>query len=169
MNAITLHQPWASLIASGYKTTETRSWPPPTSLVGTRIAIHAAKRRPRPSEWNDDVTVAVAGEELPLGAIVATAQIDGCAMVLSDGFTSLPKRLGVGEVWVIDRNSLDPRDAYLMDSDPYGDYSDGRWIWLLSGVTSLTLRIEVKGRQGVWTLPPSVQVRLEALPHPGEI
>ena len=41
MKALTLHQPWASLIACGAKRIETRSWPPPKSLIGKRIAIHA--------------------------------------------------------------------------------------------------------------------------------
>ena len=45
MKAITLHQPWASLIASGAKRIETRSWKPPDSLIGTEIAIHAGKRK----------------------------------------------------------------------------------------------------------------------------
>ena len=44
MHAITLHQPWASLIALGIKTVETRSWPAPARLVGRTIAIHAGKR-----------------------------------------------------------------------------------------------------------------------------
>ena len=30
MRAITLHQPWASMIAMGYKPTETRGWPRPS-------------------------------------------------------------------------------------------------------------------------------------------
>ena len=46
LKAISLHEPWASLIASGHKTLETRSWRPPKLLVGCTIAIHAAKRRP---------------------------------------------------------------------------------------------------------------------------
>lgn len=44
MKAISLHQPWASLIMCGAKRVETRSWRPPESLIGERIAIHAAKR-----------------------------------------------------------------------------------------------------------------------------
>ena len=44
MYAITLHQPWASLIALGVKTVETRSWPASARLVGQTIAIHAGKR-----------------------------------------------------------------------------------------------------------------------------
>ena len=64
MYAITLHQPWASLIALGLKTVETRSWPAPARLVGQRIAVHAGKRLVRqPGErierelrvhWGDD-------------------------------------------------------------------------------------------------------------------
>ena len=42
MPALTLWQPWASLIAIGAKSIETRSWPAPAGLVGERIAIHAA-------------------------------------------------------------------------------------------------------------------------------
>lgn len=42
MRALTLWQPWASLVAIGAKTIETRSWPAPASAVGERIAIHAA-------------------------------------------------------------------------------------------------------------------------------
>ncbi|MCY4560236.1 MAG: ASCH domain-containing protein [Chloroflexi bacterium] len=44
MYAITLHQPWASLIALGLKTVETRSWPAPARLVGQTVAVHAGKR-----------------------------------------------------------------------------------------------------------------------------
>ena len=45
MKAITLWQPWASLIAARVKTSETRSWKPPQALLGERIALAATKRR----------------------------------------------------------------------------------------------------------------------------
>lgn len=45
MKALTLHQPYASLIARGVKTIETRTWPAPAGLIGERIAIHAGKNR----------------------------------------------------------------------------------------------------------------------------
>ena len=44
MKALTLHQPWASLIAHGVKTIETRSWAPPRSLA------RAENRHPRGEE-----------------------------------------------------------------------------------------------------------------------
>lgn len=42
--AITVHQPWASLIALGDKTIENRDWLPPPDLVGKWVAIHAGKK-----------------------------------------------------------------------------------------------------------------------------
>ena len=43
MKTISLWQPYASLIAAGEKTIETRGWAPPKGVMGQRIAIHAAK------------------------------------------------------------------------------------------------------------------------------
>ncbi len=43
MKAITLHQPWASLVAQGIKTIETKSW---STHYRGRLAIHASKRIP---------------------------------------------------------------------------------------------------------------------------
>ena len=76
MKALTLHQPWASLIADGRKTIETRSWAPPRTLIGERIAIHASLKvdRPLSEKW-------FPGEHVPLGAIICTARIDDFASV----------------------------------------------------------------------------------------
>ena len=42
MNAITLHQPWASLMAAQLKCIETRDWMPPSRCV---FPAHGASRR----------------------------------------------------------------------------------------------------------------------------
>lgn len=45
--ALTVWQPWASLVAVGANRYETRSWPAPQTLQpGDLLAIHAAARRP---------------------------------------------------------------------------------------------------------------------------
>ena len=46
MKALTIRQPWATLIALGVKTIETRSWRSPASLIGQRLAIHAGAALP---------------------------------------------------------------------------------------------------------------------------
>lgn len=43
VKAVTVHQPWAGLIALGAKDVENRSWRPPSVLYGQRIAIHAGR------------------------------------------------------------------------------------------------------------------------------
>ena len=44
---LSVWQPWASLLATGTKTIETRTEPAPAALVGQRIAIHASSTRAR--------------------------------------------------------------------------------------------------------------------------
>ena len=43
MLALTIHQPWASAIVLGPKRVENRTWRPPATLVGQRLAVHAGK------------------------------------------------------------------------------------------------------------------------------
>jgi hypothetical protein len=77
---LSLWQPWATLIAAGYKWHETRHWP--TRLRG-RIAIHATQRLER--DLDDDLAdlarLALADLELeahPRGEVVAIADLTGC-------------------------------------------------------------------------------------------
>lgn len=94
--AITLWQPWATLVAIGAKRFEFREWPAPRRLVGRRIAIHAGARKipktdlrellvklqsPRAAETgiSPDLAVPLLEQALstptvfPLGAVVCTA------------------------------------------------------------------------------------------------
>lgn len=108
MKAITLWQPWASLIALGVKTIETRSWA--TSHRGP-IAIHAATRKPERqvgdwfcfqhttgictatgSRWSMTEVRADYDPEsdepppshpVPLGAVVATATLVDCVPMVT--------------------------------------------------------------------------------------
>lgn len=135
MKAISLWQPWASLIAEGVKKTETRSWPAPEGIVAglDRIAIHAAKR------WDGEVIAAVkelweplfGDKELPLGRIVATCSL--CHVYRTDS-----------PGWY---NNQD-----VMDSRPYGDYGPGRYIWLLRDIRKLEKPLEIRGRQGFFNI-----------------
>lgn len=53
MFALTVWQPWATLIALGAKPYEFRSWPAPRNVRGARIAIHAAVRAVKRDEVAD--------------------------------------------------------------------------------------------------------------------
>ena len=94
--ALTIWQPWATLVMAGCKPYEFRTWPPPRHLWGKRIAIHAAARRVRkaevaewllrlrgPDAWSTALIREPATEilervhaspgMLPLGAVLGTA------------------------------------------------------------------------------------------------
>lgn len=93
MKAITVRQPWASLIAEGIKTIETRGREHPwRSAIGRTIAIHAAARRFddedgrglllgdwRASYSHETRTPMLYGRDtffaLPLGAVLATCTL----------------------------------------------------------------------------------------------
>ena len=119
--AISLHQPWASFIAIGVKLYETRHWRPPSRLIGKRIVIHAAKRKPE----NDDIAwwhqIAGADAPLPKGAFVCTAVLLAC------------------------------HSADRVPWDEFGDYGEGRFAWELRDVEPITPPIAAVGRQGFWT------------------
>ena len=147
--AITLHQPWASLIALGLKTVETRSWPAPARLVGQRIAIHAGKRLVRqPGDAIERELRVRLGENwrltIPTGAVLATATLAGMTRVaridplsshaVHDDSTEVGCAAGRGRTLI----------------DPWGDFSAGRWLWFLDDVEALPEPVPAGGHQGFW-------------------
>ena len=137
--AITLHQPWASLIALGIKTVETRSWPVPARLVGQRIAVHAGKRLVRqPGERIERELLARWGEDwrviIPTGAVVAAGTLAGMAQVEC---VDPPSGHAVHDIGT---ETGFAGGAARTRIDPWGDFSAGRWTGLLR--TSLRLPVE---------------------------
>lgn len=133
MKALTLWQPWATLIALGEKQYETRDWP--TSYRGP-LAIHAAKKWNadiRAAAEDDDIAEALAahgllrGCELPLGAIVATCRLVECHRM----------------DWSLIDSISDKEEAF-------GDWDPGRYAWELADVVALPQPIPAKGAQGLW-------------------
>ena len=164
---ISLWQPWASLIAAGVKTSETRSWKPPAALLGERIAFQATQRPMTfrdVDNWPPTLQRAVLDingdldnrEAWPLGAVVATArlvtagQVDtrllvdpeayarlhGCYPPIADSHLCACREPGGGTFNVWD--------------DGLGDYSAGRWVWMLEDVEPLPEPIPARGFQGFW-------------------
>jgi hypothetical protein len=88
LQAISLWQPYASLIAAKAKPFETRHWAAQSHRIGQRVAIHAALRRPTQTEVAelfDDVANALGfchwHKRIPYGAVVCTATLIGCHLV----------------------------------------------------------------------------------------
>lgn len=155
MKAITIHQPWATLIATGAKIFETRSWP--TKYRGP-IAIHASKKDPLPTIRSLPVKVqrsifdcyyekfnisAATLERMVTGHIIATAELVECYEVHIDhtGDAVLMKA-GVPAEWI----------GMYSNEFQFGHYDFGRYAWKLSNVKMLPEPIPVKGQQGIWNV-----------------
>lgn len=159
MKCISLWQPWATAIALGSKRIETRSWPTP---YRGRIAIHAAKRRVVSElmdiqsswEWRGalhlDSQPALLGdplqvrgrhlpEILPFGAVVAIATLTDCRV--SGSFTVNELRTWRGS------------HPYRWCEDQMGDFSPGRFGWVLSGIIPLLTPLPWKGEQRWFDVP----------------
>ena len=89
MKAITIKQPWASLIVSGLKDIENRTWSCPKKYLGKRVLIHAAKTSVKKgwSALNGMQIKKVSkhkdklygdNEDLPKGAIIGSVEIVDC-------------------------------------------------------------------------------------------
>ncbi len=134
MKAITLHQPWATFIAEGWKTLETRSW---ATYYRGRIAIHAAKAPHREDEARFHTKGLLPDEirrvlpppgEYAYGKIVAIATLAGC-------WTILPEH----------QNRRITELEFIM-----GDWGPGRCAWKLERVHALDPPVPARGRQGLW-------------------
>lgn len=155
MKAITLTQPWATLVAVGAKHIETRSW---STRYRGPLAIHAAKGLSpvggmaglcelcyeKPFYRVLTLRHGLIGADLchpaRRGAIVATCQLvdvriigqeeNGDATILADDMRSFTPILG--------------------NERAFGDYSPGRYAWLLADVKPLAEPIPAKGALGLW-------------------
>jgi hypothetical protein len=122
--AIALWQPWASLIFSGIKRHETRSFALPDRLIGEVVAIHAAKRHVRRIEPE---LLLQAGPDLPRGAILGVVRF------------GTPVR------------TEDAKPADVLDLLA-GDWTAGRWAWPVVLAQRLDEPVPAVGRQGWWSV-----------------
>ena len=147
MNALTLHQPWAGLLAAGVKTIETRSWAAPQSAIGQQMAIHASKRKfnyyDLPFELNYPALAIAAGKRPELvesfGAVLGAGMLDACEQVV--------KPFGEGRAYT--------NMGRIVEVDPYGDFTPGRYLWFFSELKALAEPYPARGRQRVWRLDMS--------------
>jgi len=136
IKAITVWQPWATLIAEGVKEYETRSWEPSSAgvQIGDVFGIHAAKRATVHEEmYNVMIRVHFSPrpiEELPFGAMVAIVR-------LIHVVPTKDKRL-------LASAGVDPRELSV------GDWSDDRFAWRLEVLRRLHRPIPIEGKQRFW-------------------
>lgn len=141
--ALTVCQPWASLLAVGAKLNETRNWR--TDYRGP-LAVHSSKRFPLLDQAllkqqrffdalrHDYELNAFGVPNLPCGAIIAIADLTDC--LSTNDSANIP-----------DQNS---------DEFWFGDYTTERWVWKLENPRRLEVPVACKGSLGLWT--PGIEI-----------
>lgn len=140
MKVLSLLQPWATLVVIGAKKIETRSWN--TKYRGP-LLIHASKKMTQQQKdlvktepfWSELKHL----EELPLGKIIGMVELLETSS--AKNFLSIKD----------DKMKSGWAAAVNWDQEiQFGDYSQGRYGWLLSNPVSFTNQIECRGSLSLW-------------------
>jgi hypothetical protein len=160
LRALTIYQPWASLIAIGAKPYEFRKWPAPAYVIGARVVIHAAARPVRREEVLD-VLQRCDGKDGPPPVIpeIAVPFLEGLMRIFDSthssqkpGRTMLPLSAGLCSA-VLDV-PVRAVDLHPADSDRVDHHI---WAWPLTDVQVFEKPIEARGAQGFWTWGADIQ------------
>jgi hypothetical protein len=128
--ALSIHQPWASLIVAGRKRVENRTWWP--AFRGP-ILIHASRTTvDLPRDFPDR-----APADCPTGVLLGVA-------VLVDVVGFDPETETVSD-------ETAARWPWLA-TDPY---SFGPWCWVLQHARPLPVPVPIRGCQGLWNVDPA--------------
>jgi ASCH domain. len=147
-------QPWAMLVALGENTIETRSW---STRYRGALAIHAAKGFPadaralcaeEPYRSVLDRGGYASSDTLPRGAVIALAQLDE---VIAFTRTSLAETRARSARGLLPEHEAD-----------FGDFSPGRFGFVLSHVQPLSTPVPARGMLGLWEVPVPLRRQLRS-------
>lgn len=135
MKAVTLYQPYATLVAIGAKKIESRSWG--TKYLGP-LAIHASKKQPK---WCRELERESPFKEAlyPNGNYLYPWTSCGCILAICE----------LSACWPIDDRGNGPFSISGQER-AFGDYTPGRVMWVLENVRELKHPIPAKGALGLW-------------------
>jgi hypothetical protein len=128
MKAITLIQPWATLIILGEKKIETRSWS--TNLRG-EIAIHAGKKIDKSVFEKPYYREAFKKYGITVDNIITSSLIGRCKIV---------------DV----KKTEDLIDVISEQERVFGNYDSNRYGWILDDFEAIEPIRNVKGMLGLW-------------------
>lgn len=143
LRALSLYQPWATLVTHGLKEYETRSWE--ASHRGM-LAIEAARK------WTTDEQGAAKrlADGLPdeVRADLVDARLRGCVLCVVELVTCEPSEV------VVQRITEEERQR--------GDYSSGRYAYRIARVQRLVRPVPVRGRMRIWQLTEQEEAAVRA-------
>lgn len=157
MKAISLLQPWAALLARGCKRIETRSW---STRYRGPVLIHVSGRFPEELQrlcgtdpfvnalfnaMGHDLNF-VAALKRECGHIIGQAELFDCVPVES--------------LWTESHSTM---PAFLAEEPErsFGDYSAGRFGWLMKNPIVFKKPIRCRGALSLWTPPAEVMQQVQ--------
>jgi hypothetical protein len=125
MKAISIFEPWATLIAMGLKQYETRSW---ETFHRGPLLICAAKKKLLFVEIAGILMAAkLSKDDLNYGKAVAVVDLVDC---------------------------IPTRDLIVSDSERrFGDFSQGRYAWKFENIRRFKKPVYIRGQQGLFDVP----------------
>jgi hypothetical protein len=127
MKALSLRQPWATLVVNGDKTIEIRSWRPRNMDFPQRIWIHAGRKPDL-----EMLAESFIEEDLPRGAIIGQATLTGIVRYMTQ------------KQWLKDLSWHWNRPAH---------YGKGLYGFTLSEPTPCPVPVPLRGRLGFFEVP----------------
>jgi hypothetical protein len=134
MLALTVRQPWASLILRGLKREEYRNWSTP---FRGKIAIHAARATPG----------AVADLQDVADLVERATRVRPGLPTVARWLSGLPRGVILGTVYLQGVRELPPE---------HPGRRWGRFAWELGGAAELAQPVRALGQLRLWNLPPAV-------------
>jgi hypothetical protein len=152
MRALTIWQPWASLIMIGAKPFEFRGWDfsaREPALVGQSIVVHAGARPVKPAEV-EDLLHRLGGADDMTGLVTDQARKLLERVRAAHKYRLLPLAAGLGTV-MLGR----PRNAGLIFRGSVADSDRGafNFAWPLSDIKPFAAPVPMRGAQGFWHWP----------------
>lgn len=109
---------------------------------------------------------------LPLGAVVAVVDLVDVVPIVDDwpldtvAYVRREQR-NVAEWWLY--NDETGRCADVTGQEPYGDFTPGRYAWLLDNVRVIDPPIPAKGKLGPWRPDPDLRLEVSKAAHLAEV
>lgn len=161
MKALTVWQPWASLIIAGAKPYEFRGWRAPRSIIGQRIVIHAGARKPSRFEVIRLLGIHRFREN---GGVIERAARESCLLtelalpVLTMSVHApeqLPMACGIGTAVVGElRLGTEIAEEFGVPRANDSDRDEhANWGWPMLDIEPWPEPVSMRGAQGLWNWP----------------
>lgn len=146
MKALTLWQPWASLVARGHKKIETRCW---STKYRGELAIHSAAQRPAKWLGSSRFTKEF---EFELREVLGIDGVCDPSYQVERSVNMMPRGTVLCIVKLVDIVPTSQlRDEISQRERVFDNYEDGRYAWFIELLETFeTKPIPAKGNRMLW-------------------